>query len=496
MFAAPALISGYNVRHTKREHLLNRTEQELEHTIMKSTASGLISAPAAPLVIGCIFLLTLVLCELLAILWLNDGKLVYTLDDPYIHLALSENILRGHYGVNLNEFSAPSSSILWPFILVPFSAFDWSPLILNIASALLTVYIINSILRASLKPTEQLNGNPLITALLVFIVMATNMVGLIFTGMEHSLQVLLVVIIASGLIHELHNNRISSWLLAAIIVAPLIRYENLSVSVAALSYLFMRGYHKQAAISGTTIAVLLGGYSLFLLSLGLDLLPTSVIAKSGVVEQKGGLSSLIGNLKDSFTQRQGVILMLLSVGILTTALFSSNQARRQLAYASLVAAILHFLVGRYGWYHRYEIYILTFLLLIQLSLAGPILVKTLEKQFTTAHLLKLLSIAAALTIIIGINYISGLRSIPIAANNIYEQQYSMHRFVTEYYQKPVAVNDIGFVSSFHYRCFSCVAAPIWTYGVWHPDRRCNTGKTTIMKTGCKTFVKKTKLNLQ
>ena len=45
------------------------------------------------------------------------GQLMYTLDDPYIHLSLAENLLRGHYGVNLDEVASPSSSILYPFLL-------------------------------------------------------------------------------------------------------------------------------------------------------------------------------------------------------------------------------------------------------------------------------------------------------------------------------------------------------------------------------------------
>src|SRR5262245_18537055 len=65
-------------------------------------------------------LLTVFGAELGAILVLNEGHLVYNLDDPYIHLALAENIARGQYGVNLEEVSAPSSSILWPLLLVPF----------------------------------------------------------------------------------------------------------------------------------------------------------------------------------------------------------------------------------------------------------------------------------------------------------------------------------------------------------------------------------------
>ena len=57
-------------------------------------------------------------CIVLAIsIDLADGHLIYTLDDPYIHLAVARNILLGGYGVNATEFSSPSSSILWPWLL-------------------------------------------------------------------------------------------------------------------------------------------------------------------------------------------------------------------------------------------------------------------------------------------------------------------------------------------------------------------------------------------
>jgi hypothetical protein len=34
----------------------------------------------------------------------------------------------------------------------------------------------------------------------------------------------------------------------------------------------------------------------------------------------------------------------------------------------------------------------------------------------------------------------------ISANNIFEQQYQMHRFVQDYYREPVAINDLGWVA--------------------------------------------------
>ena len=50
--------------------------------------------------------------ELVAILRLNAGRFTYTLDDPYIHLALAERIRRGLYGINPGEAASPASSLL------------------------------------------------------------------------------------------------------------------------------------------------------------------------------------------------------------------------------------------------------------------------------------------------------------------------------------------------------------------------------------------------
>ncbi len=58
---------------------------------------------------------------LACILILNNGTFAYTLDDAYIHLSLSEQIARGHYGLNAAEYSSPASSILVPILLAPFS---------------------------------------------------------------------------------------------------------------------------------------------------------------------------------------------------------------------------------------------------------------------------------------------------------------------------------------------------------------------------------------
>ena len=55
----------------------------------------------------------------------SNNFFTYTLDDPYIHLELAKNIFGGNHGINITEFSAPSSSIIFPFLLAPFSNFQF-----------------------------------------------------------------------------------------------------------------------------------------------------------------------------------------------------------------------------------------------------------------------------------------------------------------------------------------------------------------------------------
>src|SRR5687767_4911056 len=78
---------------------------------------------------------------------LNNGHITYALDDAYIHLALAERIAAGHYGINANEFSAPASSVIWPFLLVPFSPFrvaEYVPLALNVLFSCALILVLST----------------------------------------------------------------------------------------------------------------------------------------------------------------------------------------------------------------------------------------------------------------------------------------------------------------------------------------------------------------
>lgn len=401
------------------------------------------------LIISTAFLILVIFAELLAIMILNDGKLVYTLDDPYIHLAVSENIAQGHYGVNANEFSSPSSSIIWPFILAPFASLAWFPLLLNTFAAIMTLYIFTRILNLSLPLNAQHRKQVLITGILISLILGTNLVGLIFTGMEHSWQTLLAAVMVYGMLLESEQEAVKIWLVIAIVAAPLIRYENAAISTAAIFYLALRGHPKKAGFAAAGTVLGLVGFSLFLKSLGLGFFPASVTVKTAVVGSHNLLSSVLKNMLNTFIYRQGLLLMLGLLIIISHLIFrkQTNPHKKPLELATVLAIGLHIMFGRYDWYHRYEIYIWTFFLLISLYLLGPSINTLFEKAKKQGDYGKvLIIIIVGFLLFTGANYIQSLFTLPIASNNIYEQHYQMHRFVVNYYQQPVAVNDLGYVS--------------------------------------------------
>jgi hypothetical protein len=384
--------------------------------------------------------------ELSAILVINSGHFIYTLDDPYIHLALAENIARGHYGVNLGEFSAPSSTIIWPFLLAPFSklaAATYVPLAINLVASLGCLYLFSSLVARSLRESIAPNRFLVGCILVILLIPTTNVVGLLFTGMEHSLQVFLAVLVLLGIIREQETRIAPWWLSAAIVGGPLVRYENLALALPALAYLAARRHYRSLLLCAGTLTATIVGFSFFLYTRHLGLLPTSVLAKSSVASGGGGVGPMATNLIQNLGSRQGTLL---SIGLLllSAVAFNSRRTRedRLLTSWASTSVVLHLLVGRFGWYWRYEIYIWTPVLLTLLYLFRRQLVQLVEN-------FRLPSVVAALTLgglTIGWPYASTLITTPLASRNIYEQQYQMHRFITQYWRGPVAVNDLGWSS--------------------------------------------------
>lgn len=351
------------------------------------------------------------------ILKLSNNHLTYSLDDPYIHLTLARNIWHGHYGINTSEFSAPSSSILWPFLLAPFSLFpdifEYIPLIINILSVAGLAYCIDFALPELTFPKK---------TLLVFIVLLSlNCYGLVFTGMEHNLQLLLVALVILPFLRNQSASPAPLYQILAIILLPLVRYEGLAISVPVIYTLYAKGEKKLAISLLLALLIVMGSFSLFLYSKDLGFLPTSVFAKT----TRNGLFSILGSM---ITNQEEYGYFLLIVSIISALLWKTHKAW---AVALILATLLHSVFGKNGWFGRYENYYVIFLVLIcirvVLNYAKPLFPHILFLPFMFVGLIE-----------------CTLRT-PAASSDIYCQQ-AQTGLIAKMLDEPVAVNDLGFIS--------------------------------------------------
>ncbi len=355
------------------------------------------------------------------------GRIFYTLDDPYIHLTLARNILAGHYGINLREYSAPSSSILWPFFLAPFGGsglFEYVPLVINILAFLAASALIFRQISKS-KPV------PAAAVATLVICVALNYYGLVFTGMEHSLQILLVVVIAYCCINAAYGNFF--WI--SIVLLPLIRYEGLAISAPVLTYLIVTNTKRKQAIAVFALTILcLVLFSVFLNKMGLGYLPSSIQAKSVFNEGGNHLTQLISKFQINF--RAEIVFLLLTA--YTLFLFRQEKLKAVLWVAC--PTLLHLIFGGTGWYGRYEVYYYTWITLL--------LVSKLPAIGLTQNIFKLsrMAVLAVVFVYASKTLIYATMTTPFASRNIFDQQEQMGVIVRDYLNAPVAVNDLGLVS--------------------------------------------------
>jgi hypothetical protein len=349
---------------------------------------------------------------------------VYSLDDPYIHLALARQILHGHYGINPAEFAAPSSSILWPFLLAPFAftrLSEFLPLVINLAALVVAVWWLQRWLEAYLSLWWALVA----TTALAF---ALNLYGLVLSGMENSLQVTLVIVVALSLMRE----RLGWPFWLSIVVLPLIRYEGLAISLPVLAHLVLSaGPRARALAAGMIVAAGVGGFSLFLYSHGVGLLPASVLAKGGLtlLQKLPGLDTILNNIDQQFC--------FVALAVFAAILFVREGRSREAMLLVIAPTAAHLLFGRYGWFGRYHIYFAAWIVILFVTV------------YARAGLLKFRFLSAAIALCFAYASIDSMiatLTTPLGSRNIADQQKQMAIIARDYLDEPVAVNDLGFVS--------------------------------------------------
>lgn len=383
-----------------------------------------------------------------AILHQCGGNLIYTLDDPYIHLALAHNLTHGWYGINPTEHASPSSSILWPYLLALTSLLKLgtlAPLLLNLPAAALTLIVMSRTMNLAENQPKRARL-PLILGSAIVIILTSSAVALPFTGMEHTWHVLAVALTFAGLASLAEGKKPSTLFWAGLVLMPLIRFEGLAYTGIALATLWLYGERRNALLAAAAVGASLLAYGVFMHTLNLPLLPSSVLVKSDVVRtgyDHGSLwSPLIKAALTNLECHEGIYLALLTALLAGLAWPQRKNRRITLLYLGVIATVAaHFALGRMGWFYRYEIYINT--------LAVMAVFHAFKR--TAPHLPQRGRLAAAALLLVALMlafkpYVHAMRISPAASANIYQQQYQMARFAQQLYPHPVAVNDLGLVS--------------------------------------------------
>jgi len=383
-----------------------------------------------------------VLVGVVAFLLLQDssfvaagGGLEYPLDDPYIHLAVAEQLRAGGYGVNAGEYAAASSSPLFPVLLMPFAGTDfhsWMPFIWNVVGLVLAAALWGRILWQAGYGASALG-----MVLAAIGPLLLNFVGVAYTGMEHALHVAASLAIVLGLLRFVDDGVIGGALIAGVLLAPLLRFEGLALALMAAAVVLS----QRRLLRGLGLLVLasvpVAAYSYWLTVLGLDPLPGSATVRLDLPQGAGlvdvVMAKLAVNLPKTSTQALLGYLAVAAVLLFTPPVRASGRWLLVVAVAS--AGLAHLLLGDFGGMDRYEIYILA-------SLAAGLLAASAAPFARRLPMLPILPMVLAATV-----YLPGLVSIyPAAGNAVHLQQAQMGRFAKDFLKEPVAVNEIGHVA--------------------------------------------------
>lgn len=397
---------------------------------------------------------------------LTEGHFVYTLDDPYITMAIARNLVEhGDWSVTPGRFEPATSSPLWTLVLAGVyrvvGASDRVPLILNLVLAIAVVFLMERRLRPRIA-----NG-PVRGLAVLAIALAIPLPAVILTGMEAPLHVLLALLLAwavearwvPGVRRGPADAATGAIAIAGLsMLCVLVRFESLFLigPLALVALLRARAATAAALATGALLAV--GGYMTFSMPQGGMWLPNPVLIKSRAAElvtlQDWGRFLVRIPVELVWHRNSHMSALLVAAAWLLMIRPRSGTrsvaAARPMLLAFIAASALHVQFASLGWFYRYEAYLmalgLTTLVAVIASQGG-----LLPVPFARWRLATPARIAAALALLVLATPLArrSVRAVRYAApamRNIYEQQYQMGRFVRAHFRgREVAVNDIGLV---------------------------------------------------
>ena len=411
-----------------------------------------------PLITSMVILWTIIAILLVISIKQNQGRIVYAIDDAYIHMAIAKNFAQnGVWGITKYGFSSSSSSIFYTLLISVIYLLtgvnEVTPFILNVIFATLTIFLVFIIVR-------RFEFNSFWSFIvLLSIIFFTPLPALIFSGMEHTLQILLTipfVYLSANILSKKKSTIIElTFLIILAFFITATRYEGLFLILVVSTLFFIKKKWFYSIFLLTSGIVPLAIYGIISISNGWFFLPNSVLLKSNVLLYPG-ITGFLFHFVAQIIKNPHILILLCATLVLLIYQYKKQKTFWKDTTIMLIifiaTTLLHMIFARTGWFFRYEAYLVALgIVVISINLNEYFLEK-LSINFDKSLLLKKVLIILVIIIIIFPLAQRGLNSLiitPQATNNIYDQQYQMGLFLKQYYfGENVAANDIGAIDYF------------------------------------------------
>lgn len=383
----------------------------------------------------------------------NQGHIVYAIDDAYIHMAIAKNLAQnGVWGVTNYAFSSSSSSLLYTLLISVIyfitGVNEVTPFILNMIFATLTIILVFIILR---RYTLNSFWSFIILLSVIFF---TPLPALIFSGMEHTLQILLTIffVYSSAIILSKRKPAFLEYsiLFISAFFITATRYEGLFLILVVSILLIIKKEWFYSSLLLIIGIMPLAIYGIISISKGWYFLPNSVLLKSNVLLYPGITRFLIHSVGQIIKTPHIYVLVAAALVLLIFQYKKHNNFWKETTIMLVIfiaTTLLHMIFARTGWFFRYEAYLIALGIVVVginlheyfLEMSSVIFDKSLpQKKFLIILVILIISFPLAQ------RGFTSLIITPQATNNIYEQQYQMGLFLKNYYRgEYVAANDIG-----------------------------------------------------
>lgn len=386
----------------------------------------------------------------------NDGRLIYALDDPYIHMSIAKNFAqKGVWGVTEYEFSSSDSSISWIILLsltyIIAGVNEIAPFLLNLISGTLLIAVLYLYL------SEHGLSRSFTFMALFLTIFVSPLPSTVFVGMEHVFHALIMLLFVTQSAKMLVNEGETSlsYLAALSVISITTRLESMFL-IGIVAILFaLRKQIKASASLVLTGVIPVAVYGLVSIMNGWGFLPTPLTLKGSfpTLTPLGLFSFMYGFVL--YLINDGLVLMLIFTTLLLF-LFKYNKGggawNRSMVMIIIYVpmTVLHLLFAQIGNFYRYEAYLVSLGLFI-ISINSYEYVKN-NISLKNSKRVRINSILIILLIILFLSPLfprsfRSLKNVSQATSNIYEQQYQMGLFLDEFYSgDTIVANDIGAIT--------------------------------------------------